>query len=86
MPLTIKLQRELDKLPRVTGPSGSPESMYVTPRFNKLIANAEDEAKKLKDEYVSVEHLLLAATDDGGPAGKALKEFGVTSRTACSLR
>jgi ATP-dependent Clp protease ATP-binding subunit ClpB len=76
--LTVKLQRELDKLPRVTGPSGSPDSMYVTPRFNKLVAHAEDEAKKLNDEYVSVEHLLLAATDDGGPAGKTLKEFGVT--------
>jgi ATP-dependent Clp protease ATP-binding subunit ClpB len=76
--LTIKLQRELEKLPKVTGPSGAPESMYVTPRFNKFIANAEDEAKKLKDDYVSVEHLLLAATDDTGPAGKALKEFGVT--------
>lgn len=76
--LTIKLQRELEKLPRVTGPSGAPESMYVTPRFNKFIAHAEDEAKKLKDEYVSVEHLLLAATQDTGAAGKTLKEFGVT--------
>jgi ATP-dependent Clp protease ATP-binding subunit ClpB len=85
--LTIKLQRELDKLPRVTGPSGSPESMYVTPRFNKLIANAEKEAEKLKDEYVSIEHLLLAATDDGGPAGKALKEFGVNrERLLSALR
>jgi len=75
--LTIKLQRELDKLPRVTSPTGSPEHMYVTPRFTKVIANAEAEAKKLNDEYVSVEHLLLAATDDGGAAGKTLKEFGV---------
>lgn len=85
--LTIKLQRELDKLPRVTGPSGSPESMYVTPRFNKLIANAEKEAEQLKDEYVSVEHLLLAATEDGGAAGKALKEFGVNrERLLSALR
>jgi len=85
--LTIKLQRELDKLPRVTGPSGSPESMYVTPRFNKLIAGAEKEAEQLKDEYVSVEHLLLAATDDGGVAGKALKEFGVNrERLLSALR
>ncbi|MBO0700324.1 MAG: ATP-dependent chaperone ClpB, partial [Zavarzinella sp.] len=34
-------------------------------------------AKKLKDEYISVEHLLLAMTDDRGPAGTLLKEFGV---------
>jgi ATP-dependent Clp protease ATP-binding subunit ClpB len=76
--LTIKTQRELEKLPRVTGASGAPDQMYVTPRFNKLIAHAEDEAKKLKDEYVSVEHLLLALTDDTGAAGKTLKDFGVT--------
>src|SRR5947207_3257478 len=76
--LTIKLQRELEKLPKVTGPSGAPEQMYVTGRFNKFVANAEDEAKKLKDEYVSVEHLLLAATEDTGTAGRTLKEFGVT--------
>jgi ATP-dependent Clp protease ATP-binding subunit ClpB len=85
--LTVKLQRELDKLPRVTGPTGSPESMYVTPRFNKLIANAEKEAEQLKDEYVSVEHLLLAATEDGGAAGKTLKEFGVNrERLLAALR
>ncbi|HEV3438808.1 MAG TPA: ATP-dependent chaperone ClpB [Gemmata sp.] len=75
--LTVKLHRELDKVPKVTGPSGAPEQMYVTGRFNKLIANAEDEAKALKDEYVSIEHLLLAATQDTGAAGKVLKEFGI---------
>ena len=72
--LTVKLQRELDKMPKVTGDV----DQRPTTRFIKLIAAAEDEAKKLKDEYVSVEHLLLAATDDTGAAGKALKEFGVT--------
>jgi ATP-dependent Clp protease ATP-binding subunit ClpB len=72
--LTVKLQRELEKLPRVTGDV----DQRPTTRFIKLIANAEEEAKKLKDDYVSVEHLLLAATDDPGAAGKALKEFGVT--------
>jgi len=76
--LTIKLQRELEKLPRVTGGSGETANQYASGRFTKLIATAEDEAKKLKDEYVSVEHLLLAATDDKGAAGKILKEFGVT--------
>src|SRR5262245_9034008 len=72
--LTIKLQRELDRMPRVTGDV----DQRPNTRFIKLVANAAEEAKKLKDEYVSVEHLLLAATDDPGAAGKALKEFGVT--------
>ena len=52
---------------RATGP---PDQVYVTGRLNRLLAQAEDEAKKLKDEYVSVEHLLLAMTDDSGAAGK----------------
>jgi ATP-dependent Clp protease ATP-binding subunit ClpB len=75
--LTIRVQRELEKLPRVSTPSGAPDNFYLTGRLNKLLTQAEDEAKKLKDEYISVEHLLLAMLDDKGPAGTLLKEFGV---------
>jgi ATP-dependent Clp protease ATP-binding subunit ClpB len=75
--LTIRVQRELEKLPRVTGAGGAPDNFYLTGRLNKLLTQAEDEAKKLKDEFVSVEHLLLAMTDDRGAAGSLLKEFGV---------
>ncbi|QJX00959.1 ATP-dependent chaperone ClpB [Frigoriglobus tundricola] len=73
--VTVKLQRELDKLPRVTGENVEPR---LTQRLVRLIDSAEREAKKLSDEYVSVEHLLLAATDDSGTAGKTLREFGLT--------
>ncbi|AWM36167.1 Chaperonin protein ClpB [Gemmata obscuriglobus] len=73
--VTVKLQRELDRLPKVTGTNAEPR---LTQRLVKLIDAAEAEAKKLKDEYVSVEHLLLAATDDTGTAGKTLREFGLT--------
>lgn len=77
--LKIKVQRELEKLPKVSGPGGGPDNVYVSGRLNRLLdTQAEDEAKKLKDEYVSVEHILLAMTDDSGPAGKILKEFGAT--------
>src|SRR5579863_1375447 len=76
--LLRRLEAELDRLPKVTGPSGAPDQVYVTARLNKLITNAEDEAAKLKDEYISVEHILLAAIDDKGAAGKLLKEFGLT--------
>src|SRR5262249_19230991 len=64
--------------PRVTGPSGTPDQVYVTGRLNRLLAQAEDEAKRLKDDYISVEHLLLAMTDDGGATGPLPKEFGLT--------
>jgi ATP-dependent Clp protease ATP-binding subunit ClpB len=76
--LKIMVQRELEKLPRVTGSGASAGGIGMTARLSRLIGQAEDEAKKLKDDYVSVEHFLLALTGDGGPAGKALKEFGLT--------
>jgi ATP-dependent Clp protease ATP-binding subunit ClpB len=72
--LTIETQRELEKLPRVSGDV----EQRPTQRFVKLVDAAESEAKKLKDEYVSIEHVLLALTDDRGTAGQTLKKFGVT--------
>jgi ATP-dependent Clp protease ATP-binding subunit ClpB len=47
-------------VPRVSGDSTTGQGVYVTQRLNKLLVAAQDEAKKLKDEYVSVEHLVLA--------------------------
>ncbi len=76
--LKTALEQELDRLPKVSGPSGPPDQIYVTPRLNRLMDSAGDEAKKLKDEYVSIEHVLLAALDDSGAAGRILKKFGLT--------
>ncbi|HYH67523.1 MAG TPA: ATP-dependent chaperone ClpB [Urbifossiella sp.] len=72
--LTVKTQRDLEKLPRV---SGDVEAR-LTQRLVKLVDAAESEAKSLKDDYVSVEHLLLALAADTGAAGQTLKQFGVT--------
>ncbi len=76
--LKRQVEQELERLPRVSGTSGGPEQVYVTGRLNRLLIQAEDEAKRLKDEYVSVEHLFLAMTDDGGTTGRLFKELGVT--------
>ncbi|HYL75712.1 MAG TPA: ATP-dependent chaperone ClpB [Bryobacteraceae bacterium] len=76
--LRTRFQQEIDRLPKVSGPAGSPDQVYVTPRITKLLTQAEEEAKRLKDEYTSVEHVLLATTDDSGAAGKLFKEFGIT--------
>ncbi len=77
-PLRVKVQVELERLPKVTGPSGATDNQYPSGRLTKLLATAEDEAKALKDEYVSVEHLLLAMLPDRGAAGTALKDLGLT--------
>ena len=75
-----RLEQELDKKPRISGPGSEPGKVYITQRLNKLLVKAQDEAKNLKDEYVSVEHLLLAFTDEGRqtPAGRILQEFNIT--------
>jgi ATP-dependent Clp protease ATP-binding subunit ClpB len=75
--LKLRVQRELERLPKVSG--GGSDQVYFSGRLNRLLGQqAEDEAKRFKDEYISVEHLLLAMTDDTGAAGRILKEFGVT--------
>jgi ATP-dependent Clp protease ATP-binding subunit ClpB len=76
--LKQRVEQELQRLPKVSGPAGAPDQIYVTGRLNRLSREAEDEAKKLKDDYVSVEHLLLAMTDDMGQTGRIFHEFGVT--------
>jgi ATP-dependent Clp protease ATP-binding subunit ClpB len=73
-----RLAQEIEKLPKVTGSATRPDQVYVTARLNQLFAAAEQQAKRLKDEYVSIEHLLLAAAEDQGPAGRLLREFGAT--------
>ncbi|MBM3759797.1 MAG: ATP-dependent chaperone ClpB [Acidobacteria bacterium] len=79
-PDTVKqrLEREIDKLPKVSTQTGGPDQIYVTQRLTKLFADAEDEAKKRKDDFLSVEHILLAALADTGAAGRILKEAGLS--------
>jgi ATP-dependent Clp protease ATP-binding subunit ClpB len=76
--LKLRVQRELEKLPKVSSPTGATDQVYVTGRLNRLLTEAEDEAKRMKDDYVSVEHLLLAMANDTGATGRTLKELGVT--------
>ena len=69
------IEEELRKRPKVAGAASS----YVTQRLNQLFVKAEDEAKELKDEYVSVEHLFLALLGENGTAlAKLWSTFGLT--------
>ncbi len=78
--LRTRLEAELDRMPKVKGTGPGLDQVYVTSRFNQLIARAEEEAKRLKDEYVSVEHLLLAMVDEGQGtvSGRLLFDAGLT--------
>jgi len=77
--LKAKLEEEIAKLPRVSGDSASGQGVYVTQRLNKLLVTAQDEAKKLRDEYVSVEHLVLAMFGEpaSAPITKVFRALGV---------
>ncbi|MFU2208399.1 ATP-dependent chaperone ClpB [Solidesulfovibrio sp. C21] len=74
-----ELEKGLSRLPRVSGPGSQPGQVYVTSRLNEILVKAQDLAKHLKDEYVSVEHLFLAFVDEPPStlAGKVNKSLGV---------
>jgi ATP-dependent Clp protease ATP-binding subunit ClpB len=78
-----RLGEALQKLPRMQGG----ESAILSQRLLKLFDKAEDEAKALKDDFVSSEHLLLALTQDKGAVGEVMKSSGVTrERVNSSLK
>ncbi len=71
-----RVDEELRKLPQVSGGSGQ---VYLSGRLQRVLNEAQAEADKLKDEYVSTEHLLIAiAEEKGGKAAEALRSLGVT--------
>ena len=73
------LEQELQKIPQVSGPGTDGQGLHMTPRLAQLLTQAQDEAKGLKDDYVSVEHLLLAMlADTHGAAGRLLHSLGLS--------
>jgi ATP-dependent Clp protease ATP-binding subunit ClpB len=77
--LKAKVEEELSRIPRVSGSDPSGQGVYITQRLNKLLVHAQDQAKKLKDDYVSVEHLVLAMFDEpvGTGIGKIFRNLGL---------
>jgi ATP-dependent Clp protease ATP-binding subunit ClpB len=74
--LVDRVQKALDHVPQVTGAAAG--QAYITPRLKKIIEAAESAAQGLKDDYVSVEHLLMSMTDNDGETGKILRDLGVS--------
>jgi ATP-dependent Clp protease ATP-binding subunit ClpB len=64
----------LDRLPQVQGPGSGPGQVYLTERLSHVLAQAEQEMRNLRDDYVSVEHVLLAMVTEGG----VLRPLGLT--------
>ncbi|MFO0878268.1 MAG: ATP-dependent chaperone ClpB [Gemmataceae bacterium] len=75
-PTTLKnrVGKDLARLPKVSG-GGEPNPGT---RLSRVLMQAEDEAKAMKDDFVAVEHLLLALLEESGAVGRLLKEAGLT--------
>ncbi|MCW2573135.1 MAG: protein disaggregation chaperone, partial [Frankiales bacterium] len=73
------VRSELARRPKVTGSGAAQNEVRVTSRLMRLLDAAEREAGRLKDDYVSVEHLLLALAEEGTStaAGRQLSAQGV---------
>lgn len=78
--LRDQLEREMSRRPKVSGPGVEPGQVMITQRLSRLLDAAERESKRLKDEYVSTEHLVIALLDEGGrsTSGRLLSEQGLT--------
>jgi len=73
-----RLAAALAALPRYQGAHADQSQVTVAPALSRLLGKADDEAKQLNDDYVSVEHLLLAMTADSGAIGKLFRELGLS--------
>ena len=72
-----QLDVALEKIPKISGAGYG--QVYISPRSKAVLDKAFGEAEKMKDEYVSLEHILLAITDEGeGEAARILSGAGIT--------
>jgi len=75
--LTSKLEGELSDMPAVTTQRSDAAQIYISPNLSRLHSAAEEEAERLQDSFVSVEHLLIAMLDVQCVAANLLKAWGV---------
>ncbi len=59
------LQKDIDARPQIGGPGADSSKLYASRRLSQLLLKADEEAKQLKDEFISVEHVLLAVVAEG---------------------
>ena len=76
--ISQRVERELEKSPKVYGQYGFGNQVYVTPRTQRLVKRAEEEANRLGDQYVGVDHLLIALSGEReGASARILNSFNV---------
>ncbi len=78
----LKVVQLLETLPKVSGTGLGNQQMSQS--LAKLFDDAAEEAKNLKDDYVSTEHILLSLSNDKGKAGQLLRDNGITYKDILS--
>ena len=79
-PLTARLEQAINDKPRITG-NVEMDKVYISNDLANVLMHAEDAARTMKDEYVSVEHLVLGMLEDENtPCAKMLKDAGVEKK------
>jgi len=73
--IRIPIQKNVDRFPKVSGGIGQ---VYISQETNKILNQSLKESEKLKDEYISLEHLLLALSESDGKTGEILRDNGIT--------
>ncbi|WP_300710296.1 ATP-dependent chaperone ClpB [uncultured Desulfovibrio sp.] len=78
--LAVGMEEALRKRPSVSGPGMDPSKIMITQGLAKVLGDAEKEARRMKDEYVSVDHLFLALTDvpPSSSLGNLFKEYNLS--------
>ena len=73
------VEQQVKKLPAVTGPGREPGKIYISPDVDVVLAEAENQAKRMKDEFVSVEHIMLAMIEKPNSAMQSVFDrFNIT--------
>ncbi len=86
-----RIEAELEQLPRITGTTPA-ENVYLSGQLNRILHQAENVAARLKDDYISTEHLILAMIEDrtDSPTTRAFRDLGITTerfmRTLLEIR
>ncbi len=75
--LVQAVQQELQRLPKVSGPGFAPDRIFLTPELAQVLSAAEAHAQKMRDEYVSVEHLFMALLQHGKGLRDVFRRFSI---------
>ena len=76
--LRREVENRIDRMPGVTGPGREPGKIYVSGDVDRALADAEQQAERMKDEYVSVEHVFLSLLENPNQGLRELfRQFGI---------